>query len=522
MNRGPILSNPEKLEAKLEEYREKQKKRKERERKLHKDSKETRLKKSRGAWKSNALRRLKERYQPFKEQIKIHDALKPYNTGVIVMAITGRRFGKTTIAVNEVAERAIRIPHARIWYIAHTEKQSFRIAWELMLKPRTDKEGNIYEPYLDEKLIEKKREDQHVIRLRNGSLIEFLGTTQELPMLGAGLHFVVLDEFPGIPWTVWYDTVRPMLADFNGDALFIGTVPDPVRHSITPQFLDMYEERLYGIRRTRDKAFNFSSFKNPHISHKKIKSDINDLKRKGKEADANRLYYGKYSKASGRVFTQFNFNKHTVEDMQIPLDWWRVMALDPHPQKPARALWAAIDPRNHLWFYREKEFIVDDRPMTVPEIAYEITLTESSAKEKIKARFIDPTYAKVEERIKGAKSVVDMLKDNGLIFDEASRDFDTFYHEFGDRMATEPEPTVHIFKSLTVFIWQIERYVWDSYASAKAREEKGIKNRPKKTNDDYVDCAKYIINANVRYINMGAFEAFRDKLKEKWREKRFL
>lgn len=517
------LSSDERLEKKLAEFRAQQDRKKERDRKNIKILPETREKLSAAAWRNNALRRINEKYQPFKEQRKIHDALKPYQSGLVTMAITGRRFGKTTVAVNEVIERAVKIPYARIWYIAHTEKQAFRIAWNLMLKKRTDKQGKVYDPYLDDNLIEKKREDQHIIRLKNGTLIEFLGTTQELPMLGAGLHFVVFDEFPAIPWTVWYDTVRPMLADFNGDALFIGTVPDPVRHNITPQFIDMYEELLYGTKRTKNKAFNYSSFRNPHISHKKLKEDIEDLKRKGKESDANRLYYGKYSKASGRVFPQYNYKKHTVSgDMVIPPDWWRIMAIDPHPQKPSRALWAAIDPRNHLWFYREYEFIVNDRPMTVPEISYEITMIETAAKEKIKARLFDPTYGKVEEKIKGAKSVKELFSDNGLIFQEASRDFDTFYHEFGDRLATDPEPTVHILRTLTVFLWQLERYMWDSYVSARAREERGIKNRPKKVNDDYVDCAKYIINSNVRYISMGPIKAFQDRLKQKWREKRFL
>ncbi len=463
---------------------------------------------------------VRENYKPYKEQQEIHDALQPPLSGSTVMVITGRRFGKTTIAVNEAIRRAISMPGSRIWYIAHTERQAYRIAWKLMLGWRLDKDKKRHPPYLSEKLIKKKREDLHTIDLWNGSLIEFLGTVKELPMLGAGLHFVIFDEFPGIGWSVWSDIVKPMLLDFNGDALFIGTVPDPIEYDITPEFIEMYEDAL--MKRHGYVGFNFSTSCNPHITKEKIAKDIADLERKGRGADAKRLYHGKYTREYGMLWPKFDYHKHTVEPFEIPGNWTRGMAVDPHPQKPGNALWVAIDPRGHYWFYREMEFSNEERSLTVPEAAYTITTTEALAKEKMSGRFIDPTYAKVVQTELGSKSVRDIFRDHGLFFTEGDRSFPPFKHQVDDMLVDEPDPTFHIFRSCPNFIRQMKGALWDAWASRKARTEKGKKDKPKKKDFDYIDCCKMILNSNLHFIDINQFTAIRSHLENKWKENRIL
>jgi len=439
------------------------------------------------------------------------------------MVIAGRRFGKTVLAILEIIKRAIEIPGCRIWYVAPTKEQAYRIAWRTLLYPRVEKSGEKHPPYLPPDLIAKKREDLHYVELKNGSLIQFLGTQDEIYLLGAGLEFVVLDEFPTIPFSVWFDTIRPMLIDRNGDALFIGTVPDPKVHNITPEYLEMYEQFLYNPG-PNERAFNFSSFENPHINRRKVESDIDLLKKKGRENDAQRLYYGKYTREYGMIFPKFNPDLHTVIPFSIPADWMKIMALDPHPQKPCYGLWAAIDKRGHYWFYREKEFMFPeaDRPMTVMEVAYDILKIENEAKEKVTGRFIDPTYAKVQQNIIGEKCIKDMLRDYGVHFREASRNFETFFHKMTDMLVDEPEPTVHIFRNCVGFIRQIQAYGWESWASTRAREDRGVKNKPKKLDDDYVDCSKYIINSNVHPVDRSQIVAYQSKMRDKWAAQEFL
>lgn len=461
-------------------------------------------------------------YKPHPKQKQIHRALKPWFSGKEIMVVAGRRFGKTVCSVNEIGARAIEIPYTRVWYVTNTKEQAYDIAWPMMTEGWSDKNGKIHPPFLPNECVEKKRMDKHWIKLYNGSWIQFKGIQDELFILGAGLGFVVLDEFPAIPWSAWYDTIRPMLADKNGDALFIGTVPDPWVHNITPEFLEKYEDMLLNPTKNR-KAFNFSSFDNPHISHKKIESDVADLQKRGREGDAQRLYYGKYSRGAGKLWPMFDYESHTVEPIKIPNNWIRVMALDPHPQKPYVAVWAAIAPDNHYWFYREVEFKdLDGRPLTVQETAYEILEIENTAKEKVKRRLIDPTYAKIQQNILNQKTIKDLLRDYGLHFVEADRNFDLFYNKFGDMLVEEPTPTVHIFRPCINCIRQINNAVWDTYASGRARAERGPKDRPKKTDDDYRDCMKYIINANIHHVDMKQHQTWRENLRQKWARRQFM
>lgn len=429
-------------------------------------------------------------YTPHPHQRLIHDALANVCSGTVVMCIAGRRGGKTILACNEIIKRAIEIPNARIWYVAPTKDQAHRIAWKVMLK------------YLPKEMLRKTREDRHTIELKNGSLIEFLGVQDQVFLLGVGLHFVVLDEFPTIALTVWEDTIRPMLADFNGDALFIGSVPDPKVHSITKEFIEMYEDALAfsHVPGNPKRAFNFSSFDNPYINHAKVQADIDDLVRKGREKDANRMYRGAYTREYGLVFPGFNYDLHTIEPIQMPGQWMKVMAVDPHPQKPIHALWCALDPNREMYFYREQCF-TDERmaPMTVPESA--ATMRELEGKESIRLRLIDPTFAKVEAKVMNTKSVVQQYSGLGLYFREGSRDFMTFFEEFTDRLRALPHPTVHISRACSGLIRQLQGYMWDSWAGVKAREEKGTKDRPKAINDDFVSCMKYIVNSHVPFTD---------------------
>lgn len=464
-------------------------------------------------------------FTPHAAQAQIHAALWPAMKGRVVMVIAGRRFGKTVLSILEVIKRAIEIPGSRIWYVAPTKEQAYRIAWRVLLYPRVDKDGRKHPPYLPHNLISKRRDDLHYVELKNGSLIEFLGTQEEIFLLGAGLDFVVLDEFPTIPFSVWFDTIRPMLADRNGDALFIGTVPDPKVHNITTEFLDMYDQILY-TPGPEEKAFNFPSFSNPHINRKKIEKDIELLKKKGRENDALRLYFGRYTREYGMIFPKFSREQHVVVPFPIPGDWMRVMAVDPHPQKPTCALWCAIDKRPipHYWFYREKEFIYEGsgRQMTIMEAAADILTIENAARERVAGRFIDPTFAKIEQKALGQKSVKDIFRDYGLHFREASRDFDTFFHKMTDKLVDEPEPSVHWFNNCINSIRQMEAYSWESWASSRAREERGVKNKPKKVDDDYVDCEKYIMNSNVHPVDIKKVHAFQDELRERWASRQFL
>jgi hypothetical protein len=69
---------------------------------------------------------------------------------------------------------------------------------------------------------------------------------------------------------------------------------------------------------------------------------------------------GKYSHLSGLVYKKFSQQTHTYPDFQIPKNWMRIEAVDPHDARPTRWLFAAVSaediqvngkPSNRIYVY---------------------------------------------------------------------------------------------------------------------------------------------------------------------------
>jgi len=126
------------------------------------------------------------------------------------VAICGRRFGKTWLAMRELAKFA-RFPDRRCWFIAPTRGQGKGIVWD-HLKGRLQ----------DLNWISKINESELTIHLRNGSEIGIRSADAYDRMRGFSVDFCVFDEFADMDPDVW-TAVRPTLSDKKGHALFIGT-----------------------------------------------------------------------------------------------------------------------------------------------------------------------------------------------------------------------------------------------------------------------------------------------------------
>ncbi len=126
------------------------------------------------------------------------------------VAICGRRFGKTWLAMRELAKFA-RFPDRRCWFIAPTRGQGKGIVWD-QLKGRLQ----------DLNWIAKVNESELTLHLRNGSEIGIRSADSYDRMRGFSVDFAVFDEFADMDPDVW-TAVRPTLSDKKGHALFIGT-----------------------------------------------------------------------------------------------------------------------------------------------------------------------------------------------------------------------------------------------------------------------------------------------------------
>ncbi len=127
--------------------------------------------------------------------------------------VAGRRFGKSYLSCVELLRAAIKQPGETFFYCAPTYRMAKDIAWKTLKR------------LVPQVWIKTKNESDLKIELINDSTIELKGTENAMALRGRSLSGVVLDEAAFMSAEVWFEVIRPALADKQGWALFIST-PD--------------------------------------------------------------------------------------------------------------------------------------------------------------------------------------------------------------------------------------------------------------------------------------------------------
>jgi hypothetical protein len=127
--------------------------------------------------------------------------------------VAGRRFGKSYLACIELLMAAVERPGETFFYCAPTYRMAKDIAWKTLKK------------IIPKEYISSKNETDLRLELVNGSTIELKGTENAAALRGRSLSGIVLDEAAFMEPEVWFEVLRPALADKQGWALFIST-PD--------------------------------------------------------------------------------------------------------------------------------------------------------------------------------------------------------------------------------------------------------------------------------------------------------
>lgn len=159
-------------------------------------------------------------YRPRAHQALIHQSLKRFS-----VLVCHRRFGKTVLCINELVDRALRceLPNPRYAYIAPLFNQAKDIAWTY-LKEYTRSIPGV-----------ETNETELRVALPNGAHVRLYGADNPDRLRGIYLDGVVLDEYAQMSPRIWGEVIRPLLADRQGWAVFIGT---PMGHN---QFWEVYD-----------------------------------------------------------------------------------------------------------------------------------------------------------------------------------------------------------------------------------------------------------------------------------------
>ena len=125
--------------------------------------------------------------------------------------ISGRRFGKTYLAISRLINWAIEKPGGLFYYVTASYRMAKQIAWA-QLKQMVPFE-----------IFASKNESDLSVTLTNGSQICLRGSEDPDRLRGVSLSGCVVDEAAYVREDAWTMVLRPALSDQEGPAWFIGT-----------------------------------------------------------------------------------------------------------------------------------------------------------------------------------------------------------------------------------------------------------------------------------------------------------
>ena len=367
----------------------------------------------------------------------------------------GRRFGKTTLAIEEIKGKALSRP-SKICYIAPTYQQARDIAWNLLKSELKPIAKNINESRLEMEVMTKDGKSSFIY-LRGWESIETLR--------GQQYDFLVIDEIAMMKnfWLNWQEVIRPTLTDARGEAMFIST-PKGFNH-----FYDLYnmqkEDKDY-------KSFHFSSYDNHHLP----KDELDKAREELTEDRFAQEYMADFRKTEGLVYKNFNRETHTYSDEVIPKErlpeFVEVFgAIDFGYTNPACILKIGKDRDRNFWileeYYKAKQ--------TTEQLVEEA--------KQMKLNYVYPDPADPEK--------IESFKRAGLYMREVKKGKGSISNGIVIIQELILQNRIKINQNCTNLIWELETYSYPDKKPGRNENEDPIKE-----NDHAVDALRYALMTN--------------------------
>ena len=140
------------------------------------------------------------------------------------------------------------------------------------------------------------------VELINGSTASLRGADNYDALRGVGLDFLVMDEFADMHVDAWQEVLRPMLADKQGRALWIGT-PKGYNH-----FHELYR---YAENTTEWDAFQFTTAQGGRVPNSEINTAMRDMG----EREFRQEFLATFEAMSGRVYSNFDRSENVSDQL---------------------------------------------------------------------------------------------------------------------------------------------------------------------------------------------------------------
>lgn len=422
-------------------------------------------------------------YEPNDKQLKFHTSLCTTRA-----LFGGNRSGKTTAGIIEFLFHLTGIYPK--WY-PKEKRHHGPVKGRVCAKDFQKGVGEVVIPtleeWLDMSLVAKKFRNPLGIpvkwTLKNGSVFDILTYEQNTEQFeGWKGHMAWFDEPP--PRDKYIATLRG-LVDFGGRNWL----------TLTPLTQPWIYDEIYVKSDDRNNicAVTTDIRDNKTLSEEAIAEFESKLTEEEKEA---RLH-GRFMHLSGLIYKEFNPMINICEPPKIGKGWTKYFAIDPHPRTPTACLWLAVDPQGNHWVYDELWM----RDMDVEQMAHCIHAQEGDNIPQV--RFIDPAMDK-DNALAGGFNMRKELQRYGIYCSRANNDTDLgksrikhalkskYIHTLGTEI-----PQLRVSRTCTQTLYEFTHYIWGERKNNEGMTEK---NQPKKANDHFMDCLRYIYNADPRYI----------------------
>lgn len=222
------------------------------------------------------------------------------------LACTGRRFGKTFLAYEEMfrmatSKKATEKGGFNIWYVANTSDNARRIMWNAFLTQ---------EKYVPSAYIAKKHEQRMVLTFKNGSTISVFTGEEPDSLRGSSIDFLVMDECAFLKEAAW-TTVYPALTDkyCEGKALLISS-PDGYNW-----FYKLYMEHL---GKDDDWAvFHYTTLDGGNVSPEEVEKAKATLSKK----EFNKEYLASFETMADRIYEDYDKDENDIPEEEINPAW---------------------------------------------------------------------------------------------------------------------------------------------------------------------------------------------------------
>lgn len=360
----------------------------------------------------------------------------------------GRRFGKTTLAIEEIRAFALsRV--SRIAYIAPTYQQARDIAWETLKNQLRGTKHSINESRLEIRIQTLNGAGESIIVLRGWESIETLR--------GQAFDFLVLDEVAMMRdfWSMWREVLRPTLTDRKGQGMFIST----------PKGYNHFHELYLMENEHKDwKSFKYTTYDNPHIPVEEIEAAKAELT---PDAFAQE-YMADFRKQEGLVYKEFMRERHVYNTAAVHVAE-RIAGLDFGYNHPAACLDIDVDTDGVYWVTAEY---------------YKTGQTHAQIAEFVAAKQYNKVYPDP-----AAPEAIKELTNRGVNCIDVVKGADSVKN--GIQMVRDlfKQGRIKIHKDCVNLIWELETYHYDPNLKDK--------DKPVKEQDDAVDALRYAIMTHV-------------------------